>query len=159
VAGEHGGGVLDERQVGLAVGVQRCGQADDVGVAAFGGAVVEGGREQTPADHRRQRRVGDVDDIGPGGVDGGAALRVGLDADHFDTRLGERHRERQADVSHADDCYLHCPLPFVVPVGDAGRRCSRATDCIASPRLVLSGRSRRPGVLPGPAQRRGRRSL
>ena len=142
MAGQLDRRVLDERQVGLAIGVQRRRQADDAGRAVLGGRVVGGGRKQALVDDRHQRLVGDVDDVRGAGLDGAATIGVGLDTDDLDARLGEGHCEGQADVAHADDCDLHFCAPVRGVGRVAGRRGDRATDCIASARSDRS-RSRR----------------
>ena len=81
---------------------------------------------------------------------------VGLDADDLDARLGEGHREGQADVSHADDCDLHCSLPFRLVAAARRRRRDRRSDCIASARPAEARRPAAADSRHGRAATRGR---
>ena len=108
--GQLGRRVLDQREVRLAVGVQRRRQADDVGVAVLRRGVVGRGADEALVDHGLERLAGDVLDVAAAGVDLVAARGHGLDADDLDAGLGEHHGQRQADVAQADDCDLHGEL-------------------------------------------------
>ena len=96
-------GPEDDRQVGLALPRQRGGKRDEDGVR-LGGDVVVGRRAQKPlADEAADGVPGDVVDVALAAIDPLDDALVDVDENRRDTGLGEDLRQRQADVTGADD--------------------------------------------------------
>ena len=115
VPGQLTGALLDQGQVGLAIGVQRRRQADDAGLAVLGGCVVRRRPHETLRHEPGEVRAGHVVDVAVTGVDLRAAFGQRLDADDFDAGLGEHPGQRQTHVAHADDGDLHDAVSLVRP--------------------------------------------
>ena len=103
--GERIGGIDQVGEVRFARARQRRRDADDHRVAGLELGVVA--RRLELAAERSQRLVGDVLDVAAAGGERLDLARVGVEADHLVTHLGESDREGQADVAEADNPDLH----------------------------------------------------
>ena len=98
-------GVQEEGEVGLAGPGERGRDADDHGVT--GGEVGVGGGRLEQIAAGLEDRVGDVLDVAAATAQALDLGLVGVESDDLVPGLGEGDRQRQADVSEADDPYLH----------------------------------------------------
>ena len=93
---------LDEAEIGLAIGVERCWNADDEGVALGRAGEVVRGLEPAAA-HRCDGAVGDVPDRAPAAVQLLDPLGQDVEADDAKSHFGDPHRQRNADISQPED--------------------------------------------------------
>ena len=98
-------GVLERRQVGLAVAGERRGHGDDSRLDLDEVRVARRGVQA--AKHGREAIRWDVLDVALAALERSDAQGIDLDAPDLVTRLGERDRQRQAHISHSDDSDLH----------------------------------------------------
>ncbi len=69
--------------------------------SASNGGEIGGGAQFAGVDDFGERGAGDVADVGIAGVDAVDLVGIDVDSDHVETRLGELHGQRQANVAQA----------------------------------------------------------
>jgi hypothetical protein len=98
--GEGARGVHERPEVGLAVGRERGGHADEHGVGLGQARVARGGVDARP--HLAQQLRGHVLDVGLAGLDGGDLAGVEVDGDDVAALLREGHHQGQPHVAQPD---------------------------------------------------------
>jgi hypothetical protein len=100
-------GFQDVGDVGLAILVQRRGDADDDGIDFLDAGEIGRGLQATGGDFFADGVVGDVFDVGFSPVTSGDLLVVDVEAENGGAGTGELEAQGEADVTEADDGNVH----------------------------------------------------